>query len=78
MRKKRNKEDLFYEILGIRIQIFRESKKWNQGVLAKKVGLSRTSIANIESGRQRVLAHQLRDFAQALNTTVLKLTKGCV
>ena len=33
------------------------------------VGLTRTSITNIEKGRQKVLLHQVYDIARALGTT---------
>ncbi|MBN9037037.1 MAG: helix-turn-helix transcriptional regulator [Rhizobiales bacterium] len=41
----------------------------SQDVLATKVGLSRTSITNIERGRQSVLVHQLFSFADALGAS---------
>lgn len=42
----------------------------NQEGLSLKVGLSRTSVTNIELGRQSVLVHQLVAFAQALGVSV--------
>jgi transcriptional regulator with XRE-family HTH domain len=39
-------------------------------MLAHQIGLSRTSVTNIESGRQAVLLHQVYDIAKALDTTV--------
>lgn len=36
-----------------------------QQQLADKIGLSRGSVANIETGRQQMLLHQLRDIARA-------------
>lgn len=38
-----------------------------QEALAKRVGISRAALANIETGRQNVLVHQLYAFAEALN-----------
>lgn len=40
--------------------------RWTQEKLAKKVGISRASLANIETGRQSVLVHQLYSLAEAL------------
>ncbi|MBN8648312.1 MAG: helix-turn-helix domain-containing protein [Caulobacterales bacterium] len=37
-----------------------------QEALAAKIGVSRASIANIESGRQKVLVHTLYELAAAL------------
>ena len=38
-----------------------------QEELGRRVDLSRTSITNIEKGRQRILLHQLVDIAAALD-----------
>jgi len=38
-----------------------------------QIGLSRTSVTNIESGKQAVLLHQVYDIARALDTTVQAL-----
>lgn len=55
-----------YASLGANIRSRRESAGMSQEVLATKVGLSRTSITNIERGRQSVFVHQLFSFAEAL------------
>lgn len=62
-------EDAIYAGLGSKIQAAREVEKLSQGELARRVGLSRPSIVNIEAGRQRVAVHRLFDFAAALSTT---------
>lgn len=41
----------------------REANSLTQEQVSKMVGLSRTSIANIEAGRQKILLHQLFDLA---------------
>ena len=56
----------FYESFGRLLQASRDRRGLTQSVLAKRVGLSRTSIANIETGRQRVPLHMLQVFASAL------------
>ncbi len=40
-----------------------------QEALARRVGISRASLANIETGRQSVLVHQLYALAAALDLT---------
>ena len=58
----------FYRQLGDRIRKARDSVSMTQDGLASKVSLSRTSIANIEAGRQKVFLHILLDVASALRT----------
>jgi transcriptional regulator with XRE-family HTH domain len=44
-----------------------------QEELGTLTGLTRASIANIESGRQRVLLHQILQFAEALRVDLTSL-----
>jgi transcriptional regulator with XRE-family HTH domain len=58
----------FYEEVGRRIRearLKRKPKLTQQG-LAKQVSLTRTSITNVEKGRQKILLHTLADIASAL------------
>ncbi|KTE72591.1 hypothetical protein ATE72_22175 [Sphingopyxis sp. HXXIV] len=55
-----------YSVFGKRVADERLARKISQQELAKLVGLSRASIANIEAGRQRVLLHQAVGLVQAL------------
>jgi len=41
----------------------------NQQAVAERVGLSRTSITNIELGKQHITLHMLYELASAVNTT---------
>lgn len=59
--------DQIYKNLGNRIRSLRKSLGWTQDRLAKAVGISRASLANIEAGRQQVLVHHLFAVAEALN-----------
>lgn len=45
----------------------------SQEGLAKRVGLSRTSITNIEQGRQQVPLHMIYTFADALGVELTAL-----
>src|SRR5689334_10692445 len=66
----------FYRELGRRIRELRISKGLTQedlgGLLEPPV--TRASIANIEMGTQRVLAHTLAQLAEHLGTTLQELT----
>lgn len=54
-----------YRQLGAKVQQMRDVLGWTQEELASKVGLNRTSIANIEAGSQRILLHDVETFAKA-------------
>lgn len=50
-------ERLIYVVLGARIASKRRAKGITQEDLADGLGMSRASLANIETGRQGVLLH---------------------
>lgn len=66
-------EDLLYQEIGKRIRNYREQKKWTQEELADRVNRSRTSITNIEQGKQRFQIHSLYEIADTLGITPLDL-----
>jgi transcriptional regulator with XRE-family HTH domain len=56
----------FYETLGARLRARREEIHLRQAELAESVGLSRTSITNIELGRQRLFLDQFAEICRNL------------
>jgi transcriptional regulator with XRE-family HTH domain len=58
----------FYRTLGSRIRQLRRMNL-SQEQLAKASQLSRTSIVNIEAGRQKLLVYNLFQIAAALKST---------
>lgn len=62
-----------YRAFGRKLREIRQRKRVPQQELATFSGLTRSSIANIESGKQRVLLHQVLLFAWALDATVDEL-----
>ena len=64
--------DTFYKQVGEKIRTHR-GKDLSQEALACAVGLTRTSISNIENGRQRLLLHTLADIAAALKVDAASL-----
>ncbi|MHC5903321.1 helix-turn-helix domain-containing protein [Streptomyces sp. S6] len=58
--------DEFYEAFGELVRKARAAQGLSQQELGSAVGLNRTSISNIEKGRQRVALHMLFEFAAAL------------
>ena len=67
------REAEFYEGLGRRINDTRKQRGLTQEELAERVGLTRTSITNIEKGRQKVLSHLLVELSDALNVPLSDL-----
>lgn len=55
-----------YGEIGKAIRSYRDKRGVTQADLAKATGLTRTSIVNIEQGRQRFMVHTLLDVARAL------------
>jgi len=59
-----------YKQIGRAIRARRRVLDRPQEVLARDVGMSRATLANIETGRQRIQIHQVYAFAKALNLRV--------
>lgn len=66
-------EDLFYIDLGNNISSIRTKKGISQDDLAKEIGLSRPSIANIEKGKQRPSIYTLIQICTYLGVELLEL-----
>jgi transcriptional regulator with XRE-family HTH domain len=62
-----------YEVVGRRLREARREMRLTQGALAESVGLSRTSLTNIEKGRQKILVHTLFALATALQIPASEL-----
>lgn len=60
------KSSEIYKSIGKVIRLRRKQFELTQAELALQVGISRASLANIESGRQNLLVHHLYNFASAL------------
>lgn len=66
----------FYAALGANIRKRREKLGLTQDQLAGEIGLSRTSIVNIEAGRQGIAVHQFVDISESLAVAPGVLLKG--
>jgi transcriptional regulator with XRE-family HTH domain len=62
-------QDAFYAEVGRRVRSARDTRGLTQEALATLVSLTRTSITNIEKGRQKLLAHTIVDLATALKVS---------
>lgn len=63
-------QDPFYLQLGKRIKSARVARGFTQEKLARALKLTRTSITNIEAGKQPVFAHQLSALSRHLGVSV--------
>ena len=57
---------VIYKFIGAKVQSFRKKAGLTQSKLAEVVSLDRSSITNIENGRQKILAHTVYHLAAAL------------
>lgn len=71
--KRQSDQDQLYRAVGAKIREIRNERGLKQETVAASIGLTRTSLANIEGGRQRLLLHTLFDIASVLDTTVEEL-----
>jgi transcriptional regulator with XRE-family HTH domain len=63
----------FYRQLGESLRKCRQKRKLSQEALAKLVGLTRTSLTNIESGRQHPPLHTFCDIGEQLKAEFAEL-----
>lgn len=62
-----------YGLIGAQVRAAREAAGLSQEQLAANVGLSRTSITNLEMGRQQTPLHVLYAIADAVGTPLKSL-----
>lgn len=66
-------EKTFYSTFGAMLAAARRKRKISQEALAGDLGLTRTSITNVEKGRQPLQLHSLYLIAQSLSVDVKEL-----
>ena len=64
---------ILYSLLGSRIKEYRLLLGLTQERLASELNVSRASLANVETGRQKVLVHQLYRLAEKLDVKITDL-----
>lgn len=65
--------EILYQTIGRSIVKRRKTLKWTQAKLAKLVGITRTSVVNIEKGRQRLPLHVLYTMALRMDIDPFEL-----
>lgn len=63
------KIELVYRNIGTQLRNLRESRGWTQAEVATVLGMTRTSVVNIEAGRQRVMLHSIPEIAALFDMT---------
>ena len=61
--------DQFYSIVGRKIKFARGEAGISQTVLAQRIGFNRSSIANLEAGRQRIGLHLFFLISEAIGVS---------
>ena len=69
----KHQEQEYYYQLGLNILVARKATGISQEMLANKLGVSRTTMVNIEKGRHRTLIHVLVEISEALNVKLESL-----
>lgn len=64
---------LFYAYVGKNVRSARIEAGISQTLLAQKIGFNRSSVANLEAGRQRIALHLFFLIAEALGTEPARL-----
>src|SRR5690349_3333650 len=64
-------DDLLYQHIGEQIKRIRQESNMSQEELANKVGVTRTSITNIERGFQKLPLHLLYNICEVLNVEAI-------
>ncbi|OVE45687.1 hypothetical protein CBW21_22095 [Chromobacterium violaceum] len=64
------------EQIGERIRVARESRGWKQEQLARKVGIGRSTLSNIENGGQDTTTEVFFSLAKALKLNPIWLYSG--
>jgi DNA-binding XRE family transcriptional regulator len=70
---RKSKIEPIYARMGKTIRTLREDRGMLQETLARRTGMKRTSIVNIEGGRQRMVFHRAVQIARVLKVGVQEL-----
>ncbi len=71
-------QDTLYRNLGYKIRVAREKMGINQSLFATMLDLSRSSIVNIEVGRQRPSVHLLYEISKVTETSLSDLLSDLI
>ena len=61
---------------GVRLRKLRKARGWTQAEMADRLGLDRSYIAEIETGKRNPCLLNLRVFADGLGVTLSRMFSG--
>lgn len=64
------------DVIAGAVRAERARRKWSQAELARRTGMSRSTIGDIEQGKRQVTANHLPLFCQALGVPLSVLMHG--
>jgi|SRR5690606_12469013 len=70
---RKGETNYLYKLIGDKVRYYRTKAHFSQEELGRKVGKSRTSIVNIENGKQHPPIHLLIDLSRELNVSFYNL-----
>jgi len=62
--------------LGKRIKRLRQSRGWTQVVMAERIGMDRSFLADVERGKRNISILNLHLIAMGLDISLSKLVSG--
>jgi len=62
--------------IGKRIKRLRQSRGWTQVIMAERIGMDRSFLADVERGKHNISILNLHLIATGLNVSMSKLLSG--
>jgi DNA-binding Xre family transcriptional regulator len=64
------------EVVALNVRVERVRRRWNQGELGERIGLSRTGVSELESGKRRTGLDDLVPLCNAFSIDLSRLLDG--
>jgi transcriptional regulator with XRE-family HTH domain len=67
---------VFGDVIAAAVRAERARRRWSQAELGDMIGVSRTTIGDIEAGKRRVVADHLPRLCRAFGVPLAELARG--
>jgi transcriptional regulator with XRE-family HTH domain len=64
------------DAIAANVRAERARRRWHQVELARRAGLSRTTVGDIEAGKRKITADYLPGLCRAFDVTLCDLVRG--